>query len=607
MNRIARILPVVLLIIGFGVAALGAPPWVPPTEAEVAAALDGLGFDDFVEESYRLYLLRYPESVAAMGLADELGIRNDGLNNYSAGYIQETLAIEAEILERFWCFDLNALTDQQQTTWRVCAWYWDDAVRWHPYINVDYPVNFLGSASPHGLTKSTLSDWHPFASEDDIVDYLTRLEGVGPQFDQIIKRLEQAKELGIVAPRLVLEWSIPDIQKMMSTPVEKHLFYTTLATKGALVPDLPPVVFDQYLQFAAEAIESVVKPAYRRLYDAVVRLLPDAPDKISIGQYRGGDAAYAALLRHYTQTDLTPNEIHTIGLREVARLQGEIRAAAAALGITRTTTMTGIFNVASAQQGTEQGSRVVTETQDLIDQAKERIVASNVFRRLPEASVVVVGAEHGEYYTPPAIDGSFPGVYYVTTSRERAVYKLPTVAYHETYPGHHLQIGLAQELDLPLLRRDVSFTAFAEGWALYAERLMSELGAYKENRYGNLGRLQDELLRAVRLVVDTGIHDKGWTFATAVQYVMVNHGVGEFDAAQAVLRYAVLPGQATAYMLGMLEVLDLRARAEAALGEAFDLAEFHDVLLRNGSVPLPLLRLLVEDWLAETSSVPAAP
>jgi uncharacterized protein (DUF885 family) len=296
---------------------------------------------------------------------------------------------------------------------------------------------------------------------------------------------------------------------------------------------------------------------------------------------------------------VTASEIHALGLREVTRLQAEVRQAADELGIPESSTMSAIFARVASEGGMLYGEQAVAEASALINQAAQFILDSHAFTMLPEAEVIAVGVAQGGYYVGPAIDGSRPGAYYVTTSGSISRYDQPTIAYHETIPGHHIQIALAQELSLPLLRQSAGFTGFTEGWALYAERLMHELGAYDDDPYGNLGRLQYELLRAVRLVVDTGIHSLGWGFEQAVGYVMENTGDARGTAEYRVLRYTVIPGQATAYMVGMLELLDLREAARAALGNQFSLAAFHDVLLGNGNVPLTYVDQLVDAWIEQ--------
>jgi uncharacterized protein (DUF885 family) len=216
--------------------------------------------------------------------------------------------------------------------------------------------------------------------------------------------------------------------------------------------------------------------------------------------------------------------------------------------------------------------------------------------------VVVEAGPAGDYYNPPAIDGSRPGIFYAKVTGSKEKFAMPTLAYHETIPGHHFQIAIAQELSLPALRKDIGFTAYTEGWALYAERLVYELGFYRDDPYGNIGRLQAEAFRAARLVVDTGIHAKKWSYDQAVKFMVDNTGLPRRTVETEVARYVVWPGQATAYEIGMLKILELRQRAMDALGDNFDLKEFHRVVLGNGALPLEILEQVVDEWIAAKQS-----
>ncbi len=581
----------VLFLLFVGAAGAGAAPWQAPTLAEVDAALDGLGFEEFIETSYRLYILRSPQRVTSMGLAAEFGIRNDALDDYSPEYQAETFAIESLVLDRLRGFDRETLTEEQRVTYDIAFWYWDDLVRDQPFAGFHYPVHFMTVWSLPGFFEFTLTEDHPLESAGDIADYIARLERAGEQFDQIIARLDRGAQSGIIAPRMTLEWAIRDLQVMAARRSLDHPLYRVLEDKAGEI--------DTYLSRAAQAIDDIVKPAYGRLLEAIYGLIPRSGREISIRRLEGGAEAYAHLLRHHTQTERTPAEIHQAGLQEVAKVQDEIYQAAEALGFEDTTSMTAIFEQAGIAGGTAAGEEAVDEAARLIGKAQRIVIETGALSRLPQAGVVAIGIKSGGYYSPPPLDGSRPGAYYVTTGGTGALYRMPTIAYHETVPGHHIQIAFAQEVDLPLLRRDVVFAGFSEGWALYGERLMSELGGYDDDPFGNLGRLQYELLRAVRMVADTGIHDLGWSFDEAVAYIMHNTGDPRGTAEYRALRYALFPGQAPAYMIGFLEILDLREQAQAALGEAFDLAGFHDLILGQGNIPLPFLRDRVEEWIVQ--------
>jgi uncharacterized protein (DUF885 family) len=305
-------------------------------------------------------------------------------------------------------------------------------------------------------------------------------------------------------------------------------------------------------------------------------------------------------LRDQTSTDLTPDEIHELGLAEVARIQAEMSQVFDELGYPRDGDIGRLLERAYQEAGfyniqTQQAKEELIETYEaLLDEIDRRVDA--VFDIRPQAEVAVVGGLMGGYYVPGALDGSRPGAFHVATEGSWSPkFNMKTVAYHEAIPGHHFQIAIAQELDLPLFRTDVFFNGYAEGWALYAERLAWELGMYEDDPYGNLGRLQLELLRAVRLVTDTGIHARRWTREQAQAYMDETLGSGwnyEVD------RYIVWPAQATGYKVGMLNILELRRRAMDELGDAFDIKEFHEVVLGQGGVPLEILERLVDDYIA---------
>jgi uncharacterized protein (DUF885 family) len=321
-----------------------------------------------------------------------------------------------------------------------------------------------------------------------------------------------------------------------------------------------------------------------------------------------GDAAYAYWLRHHTTLDLTADEIHELGLLEVARIQVEMEDLFTELGITGDNldmkmNQVTFYGGAMPLRTNDDRQAVLDEYQALIDHAEQNL--SDLFDLRPKADVVVepVYAPNapGAYYVSPSLDGSRPGMFYVNmTTVNVARHGMPTLAYHEAIPGHHFQIAIQQELTgIPSFRTGINYTSYAEGWALYAEYLAWEVGFYEDDPYGNLGRLQSELFRAARLVVDTGIHAKGWSREEAIDYMVEIVGYSRTDMTREVERYIVWPGQATAYKIGMLKILELRERAMQALGDDFDIKEFHNLILGNGAMPLEILERVVDDYIAE--------
>jgi uncharacterized protein (DUF885 family) len=318
-----------------------------------------------------------------------------------------------------------------------------------------------------------------------------------------------------------------------------------------------------------------------------------------VWQLPDGRAYYDYLLRHHTTSDLTSDEIHELGLRELARIQAEMRALFDQLGYPQDATIPELYARLAREGGSVSGRHAAETYESILEAAEEKLDAA--FDVRPQAELIVIAGSEGDYYVSGSLDGSRPGAFYARISGgSQDLYGMPTLAYHEGVPGHHFQISLAQESDLPLFRNVVGFTGYAEGWALYAEQLAAELGWYKDDPSGELGRLQAQAFRAARLVVDTGLHAQGWNFDQAHDFMVENTGQDPGFMQFEVSRYITWPGQATAYMVGMLEIMALRQRAIDALGDRFDLREFHRVVLSNGSMPLEVLERVVDDYIEAT-------
>ncbi len=603
LTRVSAVVVALSLLVGIVSALLVgqeedyAPSWSPQPVDEVIAELQDLGFDAFVERSYQEYMLRFPEQLTYMGVAEAFGVGNDRLNDYSDYYVRETQRLETALLEMLLKYDRAQLSPQQQLTYDVYEWYLDDLVRAHPFAYHDYPVSDFYVTSRHFTVYDLLTEAHPIGNAEDVEDYIARLYQIGRQSDQVIEGLRLRAEAGVIVPKGILAQALRSMSGFSRGRATSSPFYYTLNAKLQIAEGISSRQQTEYLRAAEKAIDEVVIPAYKRLCDAASGLVNIAPEQIGYWQYADGDAYYTYVLRHYNQTELTASEIHDIGLREVERVEAEIREAASQLGISEYASIAQIFELAARDGGTLYGPAVVEEYDRVIEAAKAGL--TDVISPLPAAEVIVKGNPIGGYYTAPARDGSRPGTFYAPTQGPQPRYSMPTLAYHETIPGHHVQLSIAQELDIPLVRTEAEFLGYIEGWALYAERLAWELGWYDEDPHGNFGRLQDEMMRAVRLVVDTGIHALGWSNDEAVSYFAKHTGQSRGYSQYQVNRYVVWPGQATAYMLGRMKILELRARAENALGDRFDVSEFHDVMLRNGNLPLRVLEQLVDAYIAE--------
>ena len=573
---------------------------VPVVEA--LASLDGLAFDAFMDASHGQLLLRSPEQITDLDIADELGVRHDQLDDLSIGHIEGTYDLAAGILERLRAFDRAQLTEQQQHSYDVYEWYLDNLARHRQVRHFDYPVShFLGAV--HNNLWLFLRDVHPLRTRAEADDYIARLRHVGRKLDQVGDLLEENRALGVVPPRQLLEWALPQLGFVADASGPRSLDLHSRFM--ARVQDIPGLTADERIELdmlAATAIECHVIPGYDRLRSSTQAVLASAPSEPGVGQYQGGDAFYEYALRRHTTTELTAAEIHQLGLDESARIQQEMSQYFGMLGYPPGDPLDAQFQRIINDSALIQAPDVVTEYERLIDEAEMRL--SQAFHRSPPIDVVVIGGAGGGYYVAGNLDGSRPGAFYAYADGPVPSYGMPTLTYHETVPGHHLQISLAQELVLPTIHQATHFTAYIEGWALYAEQLAAELGWYTGDIYGDLGRLQAEAFRAARLVVDTGIHSQGWTFDEAVDFMVENVGYSRSSMEGQIARYMAWPGQATAYKVGHLRFLELRQQAQLALDTSFDLRDFHAAVLDSGSLPLSLLDGVVDDWIIANTPAP---
>ena len=446
-----------------------------------------------------------------------------------------------------------------------------------------------------------LAELLPFATVQDYQNWIARLNGLGSYVDQTIDLLREGMRRGLVQPRIIMQRVPAQIAlQVVQDPAESPFF-----GPFAKMPDSIPAAEQQRLRTEAlRAIEGQVVPAYRRLQEFFTKeYLPASRDSVGIWDTPGGADWYRQRIRWFTTTELTADEIHAIGLREVARIRGEMQKVIDQVGFK------GSFEEFLHFLRTDPQFRY-SDPQQLLQ--AYQVMAKRIdpllpayFGRLPRMPYGVrpIPAESAPdtttaYYQGPALDGRRAGYYYVNLYKpeERPTYEIPVLSIHEAVPGHHLQIALAQELgDQPKFRRSLDATAFIEGWALYSESLGEEMGLYADP-YDKFGQLTYEMWRAVRLVVDTGLHHKRWTREQAIEYFKANAAKSEHDIVNEIDRYIAWPGQALAYKIGELRIKELRARATAELGPKFDLREFHDVVLGSGAVPLDVLEQNVRDW-----------
>ena len=441
----------------------------------------------------------------------------------------------------------------------------------------------------------------PLKSVKNYQNYLKRLSRIPTWVDQAIANMQEGMRLGIVMPRPLIERALPSLIELTTKEVEKSAFYGAIK----IMPEsFAPAERQRLEQAYRRAIEAALQPAMARLVAFLeTRYLPACRSTAGIAALPNGAPWYAYLVRAQTTSAMTPTEIHALGVEEVARIRREMEKIQAHYKFEGTVT-------AFLKWHFDQPQFRPFKTDDEVLAAYAKLntkllaLLPNYFGRAPKAPLEIraepplTRATASDHYSQPAADGSRPGVFF-TVIEDPKLYRttgMSTLFLHEGQPGHHYHIAIQQELPLPKFRKHGWYTAYGEGWALYAETLGREMGLYDDpNAY--LGHLQDELLRAVRLVTDTGLHAKGWTREQTMQYMMDNEGVPESEARRATERYMAWPGQALAYKIGALKIQALRERAKLALGERFSLRDFHDLVLQDGALPLSVLEAQVDRWI----------
>lgn len=568
-----------------------------------------LRFGWFLDRTLLQHTLEEPELLTQLRLFEPLGIdgHNARLTDVSVKHLEAVAQQWQADLDTLHRYDRSKLSPADQLAYDVIGWYIGDQVERSRWQYHDFPVNPLFGVQSELPTM--MATQQSVASEHEAGQYLARLSLFGDKFGQVLEGLRLREERGILPPSFVVEKSLAQMRGFVAVPPEQNLLYTAFADKLGKIEKLSQQQRDELLGQARERIDSIVYPAYDRLIAYFERLQPKATRNDGAWSLPDGDAYYAWAVRSNTTTDLSPEDLHKLGLAEVARIEAEMDALLRGEGYVDGSVGARMialgkepgFLYANSDLGREDCikdfTRIIEEMQQGLPQMFNRVPkAPVVVRRVPEFKQA---SSPQAYYDPPPLDGSRPGTFWINLRdiAEIKKFSMRTLAYHEAVPGHHYQLAVARELkDVSLVQRVLPFTAYSEGWALYAERLAKEMG-YEKNPFDDLGRLRDEQFRAVRLVVDTGLHHQHWSREQAIAYMIDKTGMPENDVIAEVERYLVMPGQALAYKTGMLKILELRSRAEAALGERFDLKAFHDQVLLAGALPLQLLDARVQGWI----------
>ena len=564
----------------------------------------------FYEKVFIEFVFDEPELLSSIGLVEQFGItgHNAKLNDASPAHQRESFARLHRNLEQLHSYPVEKQTPSQHLSTAVLDWFLSVQVEGEPFQFHNYPVNQLFGVQSQ--FPSFMANTHRLLAPRDCDYYIKRLEAVPAKFDGVLESVKLREQKGVIPPRFVVEKVLTEMNEFVATPAAQNILATSFKERAAKIAKLNEQQRGDYQQRVEAAINKSVYPAYRKLIDYFTALLPKTTTDDGVWKLPDGEAYYAHMLHQNTTTKLNPQEIHSLGLSEVARIEGEMRALLDANGYAGQPIRAAITALTADPQfqfpNDENGRKAgLAEYTRLINDALEN--SKKLFLTIPRAKVEVrpvpefkQATAPGAYYEPPALDGSRPGVFYANLRdmHELPRWTMPTLSYHEGVPGHHFQIATAQEIKgVPQFRKMVPFTAYQEGWALYTEWLAKEAGWYKDDPFGDLGRLQAELFRAVRLVVDTGIHAQRWTREQAIAYMLEKTGMGEKEVTAEIERYIVSPGQACAYKVGMLKIQELRQRAQTELVGKWDEREFHDVVLKNGALPLEILEQQVNAYI----------
>jgi uncharacterized protein (DUF885 family) len=550
------------------------------------------------DDEWERYLRENPVDASALG---DARYNDRWLDESLEGYARRHEDDRAA-LRRLAEIGRDLLPAREQVNYDLFQRNLDDANERYRYRDFLMPINQQGglqSAADQVLRSVR------FARVKDYEDYIARLESFGRYTDQTIALMKQGVKEGRVPPRVLMDRLPRQIEQQIAEKPEDSAFYAPFKT---LPPEIAEDTRSWLNERALTAIRAVVVPAYRRLLKYFLEnYLPASRDSIAAASLPDGKDYYAWRARFYTTTKLTPDQIHEIGLKEVARLRKQMD------GIIEKSAFKGSF--ADFVRFLRSDPQFYYKTGDELFEAylalskridPELVKLFGVLPRLPYG-VKAIPADLAPdvttaYYFPGSLEGGRAGYFFVNLYKPetRPKYEMEALALHESVPGHHFQIALAQELpDLPKFRRydTGSFTAFVEGWGLYSESLGDELGFYKDP-YSKFGQLTYEIWRAIRLVIDTGMHAKGWSREQAINYFKANAAKSELDIVNEVDRYIAWPGQALAYKIGELKIKELRARAKEKLGGKFDVRAFHNVVLGSGAVPLDVLERNVDDYVA---------
>ena len=555
--------------------------------------LKNLSFKLFLDKSYMSLLKCYPELVTEAGLDDELSMPGNTLNTYDEKDLKEIELLEKRIYKILKRYNPAELDQRDRISYMVYSSYLEDLIEGQQYRHFNYLVSYM-LTSVNYSTEQFFSEIHPLQNLQDAENYISRLLLVEEKMAEVVSQMDLQQARGIVLPEPLLRASINSVKGVCRTPVKTLSFYKSFALKLNKL-DMGEAERLKLLQDAEEACYKSVIPGYQRLADKLIEQQPLSGSLTGVGSFPGGEEYYAYALRHHTNSNYSAAELNALGLQELENIHKKMRQTFGVLGFNPGLSIIQLYRQLDIHEKTIPAGEMVKTHENLVGQAKAWM--EEFFYYFPESSLQVKGDRNGGgFYVPPSITGERPGIFYAT-EQTSCYYTLPTLTFHETYPGHHYQIAINAEMDLPLFQRQANFTGFLEGWALYSEWLMDKTGYYQDDRAAYLGYLQAAAFRAARLVVDTSLHLEGWSIDEAVDFFSKNTGFPRDFSRRQIYRYLVWPGQATAYYAGFLEFYNLEEMERQRLADQFKYRDFHKELLEDGPMPLTILMELWQEKL----------
>lgn len=602
MRLIGRIFGGLLLLVILAVAGAAMWFWFTP-----------VGVNNYINKVTIQLAVDSPELLTGLGMIDNtpLDFHSGKLADYTKAQDEKTMAKLKKARAGLDKYGPDGLDGQELLSWEITAWFFDDIIRQAEFEYGGYRV-----VQNSGVTVDLpqfLTDTHVIKNEKSVKRYISRINEFGRVLGEVKARVEDDRAHGVVPPDFIIEKSLGVMRSFIEGGASENPLVTTMPDKLKEIDGLSDEEQAAYLSEIEDAVAAEVIPGYEAMIALYEELLENTDHNAGIWRIPDGDKIYAAALKSNTTTNMTADEIHNVGLSEVARIETEMDAIMTTEGYTEGAVSERVKALMTAPQhnfpNTDEGRQQML---DYLVELNDEVMAKapEFFATIPDQELEIVRVPEysqdsapGGYYNQAAIDGSRPGRFYInlknTTDNPR--WTLPTLLYHEAAPGHHFQISVSQKMkNVPMLRTLSPFSAYTEGWALYAERLAAQdMDMYADDPLGDLGRLQAEMFRAVRLVVDTGMHAKKWSREEAIAYMVEKTGMTEEEVTREIERYVVWPGQATAYKTGQLAILDIRAKAEAELGDKFNLRDFNEMILINGAMPLDILREVADDWVED--------